>query len=173
MKIFNVLVLLLFTTWVREAVSEPVSDAMQHLNKAQQEIEAAKKALNPKELEKKANIKCDSFVCVVTLNFQDLKKQNLIEILTSVRSVPFFNSSKNPQGIRVFEIKPDGYFAMLGLENGDIIEKVDDVGPSPDIWELDNRLKQINETLKAKRAAKLQVERNGSKFTYTFRVTGS
>ena len=48
---------------------------------------------------------------------------NINEVFTQARAVPFFQDGKTV-GFRVFAIKPGSVFEKIGLQNGDIIQRV-------------------------------------------------
>src|SRR5207245_7551480 len=51
---------------------------------------------------------------------------NLNEVFTQARAVPYFEDGKTV-GFRVFAIKPGSVFEKIGLQNGDIINRVNGV----------------------------------------------
>ncbi|MEB2283978.1 MAG: hypothetical protein B6D46_01695 [Polyangiaceae bacterium UTPRO1] len=51
---------------------------------------------------------------------------NINEVFTQARAVPFFENGKTV-GFRVFAIKPGSVFEKIGLQNGDIINRVNGV----------------------------------------------
>jgi general secretion pathway protein C len=48
---------------------------------------------------------------------------NINQLLTQIRVVPNFQDGR-PDGFKVFAIKPESIFAKVGLQNGDVIRKV-------------------------------------------------
>ena len=52
--------------------------------------------------------------------------ENLNEVFTQARAVPFFQDGKTV-GFRVFAIKPGSVFEKVGLQNGDVIQRVNGV----------------------------------------------
>ncbi len=56
----------------------------------------------------------------------DKTLENLNQVYTQARAVPFFENGKTV-GFRVFAIKPGSVFEKIGLQNGDIIRKVNGV----------------------------------------------
>ena len=52
--------------------------------------------------------------------------EHLNEVFTQARAVPYFQDGKTV-GFRVFAIKPGSVFEKLGLQNGDVIERVNGV----------------------------------------------
>ena len=51
---------------------------------------------------------------------------NINEVFTQARAVPFFQDGKTV-GFRVFAIKPGSVFEKIGLQNGDVIQRVNGV----------------------------------------------
>lgn len=51
---------------------------------------------------------------------------NINEVFTQARAVPFFENGKTV-GFRVFAIKPGSVFEKIGLQNGDVINRVNGV----------------------------------------------
>jgi general secretion pathway protein C len=51
---------------------------------------------------------------------------NINEVFTQARAVPFFQDGKTI-GFRVFAIKPGSVFEKIGLQNGDVIQRVNGV----------------------------------------------
>ncbi len=51
---------------------------------------------------------------------------NLNEVFTQARAVPYFEDGKTV-GFRVFSIKPGSVFEKIGLQNGDVIQRVNGV----------------------------------------------
>lgn len=56
----------------------------------------------------------------------DKTLQNLNEVYTQARAVPFFVDGKTV-GFRIFAIKPGSVFEKIGLQNGDVIKRVNGV----------------------------------------------
>jgi general secretion pathway protein C len=52
--------------------------------------------------------------------------ENINEVFTQARAVPFFQDGKTV-GFRVFAIKPGSVFEKIGLQNGDVIQRVNGV----------------------------------------------
>jgi general secretion pathway protein C len=52
--------------------------------------------------------------------------KNINEVFTQARAVPFFENGKTV-GFRVFAIKPGSVFEKIGLQNGDVINRVNGV----------------------------------------------
>lgn len=52
---------------------------------------------------------------------------NLSELFTQVRAVPYTPQEGVVQGFRLFQIKPDSLIDRIGLKNGDVIQRVNGV----------------------------------------------
>ncbi len=52
--------------------------------------------------------------------------ENMNEVFTQARAVPHFEDGKTT-GFRVFAIKPGSVFEKVGLQNGDIVQRVNGV----------------------------------------------
>ena len=52
--------------------------------------------------------------------------ENINEVFTQARAVPFFQDGKTV-GFRVFAIKPGSVFEKIGLQNGDVVQRVNGV----------------------------------------------
>jgi len=52
---------------------------------------------------------------------------NLSELFTQVRAVPYSQKEGVVQGFRLFQIKPDSLIERIGLKNGDVIQRVNGV----------------------------------------------
>ena len=48
---------------------------------------------------------------------------NLSEVATKARIVPSFKNGK-PNGFKLFSIKPNSIFQKIGMQNGDVLQKV-------------------------------------------------
>lgn len=66
-------------------------------------------------------------------NFQIDRKEvdhalnNLNELFTQARAVPYASPEGNEQGFRLFSIKPQSLVDRIGLKNGDIVQRVNGV----------------------------------------------
>ena len=66
--------------------------------------------------------------------------ENLNEVITQMRAVPFLKDGKS-LGFRIFNIRPSSIFERMGLENGDVVQSVNGVdlnSPSQAIGLLDS-----------------------------------
>ena len=56
----------------------------------------------------------------------DHSVENLNTVITQVRAVPYINDGKSI-GFRLFNIKPKSIFERMGLQNGDVVQKINGV----------------------------------------------
>src|SRR5262245_45950803 len=57
----------------------------------------------------------------------DRAMNNLNELFTQARAVPYTTAEGDPQGFRLFSIKPQSLIDRIGLKNGDIVQRVNGV----------------------------------------------
>jgi general secretion pathway protein C len=90
--------------------------------------------------------------------------ENLSEISTQARMVPAFEDGK-PIGFRVFSVRPNSVFSKIGLENGDIIMRVNgyDLNSPEKVLEMYPKLKTGQEF-------SIDMKRGGSPMTLTYSV---
>jgi len=89
---------------------------------------------------------------------------NMSMLSRSARIVPEIKDGK-PAGFRLYSVRPDGPFAMIGLQNGDVISAINGLEmTSPD--------KALEVYTKLKSASHLSVgfERNGQKLTKEYNI---
>jgi len=95
----------------------------------------------------------------------DESLKDVHQLLTQVRIRPHFRDGK-PDGLAVSNIRPDSFFAKLGLRNGDIVQGINgrNIKSPDDVMEVYQKLKS------GSRVA-LQVMRNGEEkiINYQFR----
>ena len=84
----------------------------------------------------------------ITVGHDDLQKSlgNINSLLTQVRIRPLIKKGK-PEGLILSHIKPASIFAKLGLQNGDVVKKIDnkEIKSPEDAFEFYNRLKSGTE----------------------------
>jgi len=70
---------------------------------------------------------------------------NLSKVATQARIVPSFKNGK-PNGFKLFSIKPGSIYAKIGMQNGDVIQKINGYEMnSPDkALEIYQKLKTAN-----------------------------
>ncbi|GEM_PF-895288 len=89
---------------------------------------------------------------------------NLGSILTQARVVPYFRNGKII-GYKIFNIRPDGVFAKIGLRNGDIIKRV-----NGETLESPEKALQLFQFLKTEDTFVIDLQRNGRDMTLTYRL---
>jgi general secretion pathway protein C len=91
---------------------------------------------------------------------------NLNSISTQARIVPSFkNGAAN--GFKLFSIQPGSLYAAIGVENGDVIQKINGYEiNSPD------KALEVYQKLRDSRHITLEIERNGQALRKEYNVTG-
>ena len=95
----------------------------------------------------------------------DSALSNLSEVATKARIVPSFKNGK-PNGFKLFSIKPGSIFAKIGLQNGDVIQKINGYEMnSPD------KALELYQKLKDSTNVSIDLQRRGraKSFSYSIR----
>lgn len=90
--------------------------------------------------------------------------QNLGKLMTEARLVPNLEGGKI-NGYKIFAIKPDSLYTKIGLQNGDIIYKVNGIDISDP-----ERAFQLFQQLKNERYFQVEIVRNNQRQTLTYQV---
>ncbi len=92
--------------------------------------------------------------------------QNTPVLMTQARIVPNFTKGA-PDGFRLFSIRPNSPYALLGLRNGDVIQKINGLA-------LDSMEKgmQIFSRLKSERSFSIDLVRRNEPRSFNYEVTG-
>jgi general secretion pathway protein C len=106
-------------------------------------------------------------------NKYDVKKSvidgtlsNLNSIATQARIVPSFKNGV-ANGFKVFSIQPNSFYSAIGVENGDVIQKINGYEiNSPD------KALEIYQKLREARHVTVDLERNGQIIRKEYNVTG-
>jgi general secretion pathway protein C len=106
-------------------------------------------------------------------NKYDVKKavldstlSNLNSVATQARIVPSFKNGV-ANGFKVFSIQPNSFYSSIGVENGDVIQKINGYEiNSPD------KALEIYQKLREARHVTVDVERNGQLIRKEYNVTG-
>ena len=106
-------------------------------------------------------------------NKYDVKKSvldgtlsNLNSVATQARIVPSFKNGV-ANGFKVFSIQPNSFYTAIGVENGDVIQKINGYEiNSPD------KALEIYQKLREARHVTVDVERNGQVIRKEYNVTG-
>ncbi|MBI5015430.1 MAG: PDZ domain-containing protein [Deltaproteobacteria bacterium] len=64
---------------------------------------------------------------VVDAREVDQLRSNMGAVMTQVRVVPNFGEGGQPDGFKVFAIRPGSLFARIGLQNGDVIRRINGI----------------------------------------------
>jgi general secretion pathway protein C len=92
---------------------------------------------------------------------------NLSEIATQARVVPAFENGK-PIGFKMFSIRPGSVFAKIGLENGDVVTRING-------YELNSPDKalELYQKLRTDKQVNIDVKKGGSSpVTYDYSILG-
>jgi general secretion pathway protein C len=89
---------------------------------------------------------------------------NLPQLLTKARVVPNFNAGK-PDGFRIFSIVPDSFFSKIGLQNGDVLQRINGV----EVKDPENFMK-VFQQLKGETSVTLDLVRNNQKQTFAYEI---
>jgi general secretion pathway protein C len=90
--------------------------------------------------------------------------ENMNQLLTQARMVPFFNAGK-AEGFRIFAIRPNSLFEKIGLRDGDVLQRVNGnelTDPA--------RAFELFEQLKDEKAVSVDLLRNGAKQTLSYEI---
>lgn len=89
---------------------------------------------------------------------------NLGQAMTDARMLPSVKDGK-VEGFRVSEVKPAGIFATIGIRNGDVLQRINDLAvDSPE------RAIQSLASLKGQNRIKLDLIRDGQPTTFTYDI---
>ncbi|MFQ5588417.1 MAG: type II secretion system protein GspC [Nitrospiria bacterium] len=90
--------------------------------------------------------------------------KNLPQLLTKARVIPSFKDGK-PDGFRIFAIAKNSLYAKIGLQNGDILHRINGV----DVKSPQNFMKVI-EQLKDESRINVDLVRNNKKETFNYEI---
>jgi len=134
----------------------------------------ANKKFHPPEVEERRFEKSDNInveVNKVSEDSFDVDKEdfnnalsNMGPILTQARVVPYFSKGK-VEGYKIFNIKPTGIFAKLGMKNGDIIKNINGNSLSSPEKAL-----QMFQYLKTEDSFEIVINRYGKDRTLSYRL---
>jgi general secretion pathway protein C len=89
---------------------------------------------------------------------------HLPELLTKARVVPNFTDGK-PDGFRIFAIREDSLYSRIGLQNGDILRRVNNI----DVGNPQNFL-EVFERLKGEANIKIELIRDNKEETFDYTI---
>ena len=89
---------------------------------------------------------------------------NLNEVAMQARIVPAFKDGQ-AQGFKLFSIRPDSIYSKIGVQNGDVIRRING-------FELNSPEKALEVYSKLKEASRIEIEieRNGAPIRKTYNV---
>lgn len=89
---------------------------------------------------------------------------NMNEIATQARIIPAFKNGES-QGFKIFSIKPNSLFTKLGIQNGDIIKRINgfDINSPDKALEIYSKLQNSNRI-------EIEFERGGSSTRKTYNI---
>jgi general secretion pathway protein C len=89
---------------------------------------------------------------------------NMNDLAMQARIVPSFKNGQ-PNGFKLFSIRPDSLYAKIGIQNGDVIQKLNgfDMNSPDKALEAYTKLKSAN-------AIDMQVDRNGQTVNYHYGI---
>lgn len=127
--------LLLLTPLAARADGADIEGRLQRIEKRLEALERA----SPPPMSNESSSRARSGK-TVEMAAEDFKRysDNIPLIVTQFRAVPYFYQGK-AIGIRIFGVKPDGYFEHLGLQNGDVVTSIDGV-PTLDLGTMTRAL---------------------------------
>jgi len=110
--------------WDRVILSRDGSEEVLEIATARTQAKAAPAGSPPAGGERIRKTADNKFV----IDRREVEKtvENLNEVFTQARAVPYFQDGKTV-GFRVFAIKPGSVFEKIGLQNGDVIQRVNGV----------------------------------------------
>jgi general secretion pathway protein C len=91
---------------------------------------------------------------------------NLSEVATQARIVPSFKNGK-PNGFKLFSIKPGSIYSKIGLQNGDVIQKINGYEMSgPD------KALEVYQKLKDASNVSIELQRRGQPMSMSYSIGG-
>src|SRR4029077_210538 len=89
---------------------------------------------------------------------------NMNDLAMQARIVPSFKNGQ-ANGFKLFSIRPDSLYSKIGIQNGDVIQRINGL----DINSPDKALEAYGK-LKSANALELTVERNGATVNYHYAI---
>lgn len=90
--------------------------------------------------------------------------ENLSQLLTQARALPYIENGKTA-GFRITEIVPGSIYEKIGLQNGDVIQRIN----SQDVDDP-GKFFQMYQGLKEEKSISVDVIRNGQRQTFTYEI---
>ena len=103
----------------------------------------------------------------VKKSFIDSTLSNLNAVATQARIVPSFKNGV-ANGFKLFSIQPGSLYSAIGVQNGDVIQRING-------YEINSPDKALEVYQKLREAPQITIEgkRNGQPFRYEYKVTGT
>jgi general secretion pathway protein C len=94
----------------------------------------------------------------------DKTLSNLNDIAMQARIVPAFKDGQ-PQGFKLFSIRPDSLYSKIGVQNGDVIKRINgfEMNSPEKALEIYSKLKEANRV-------DIEIERNGAPVRKTYNI---
>lgn len=89
---------------------------------------------------------------------------NINQLMTQIRVVPNFQDGQT-NGFKVFAIKPNSIFSKVGLQNGDVIQRIND----QEITTPDKAFQAFN-VLRNEKSLSLEILRRGSQKSLSYEI---
>jgi len=100
----------------------------------------------------------------ITRAYIDETLDNLSKVATQARIVPSFKNGK-PNGFKLFSIKPGSIYSKIGLQNGDVIQKINGYEMnSPD------KALEIYQKLKDASSVSIDLQRRGQSKSFSYNI---
>jgi len=90
---------------------------------------------------------------------------NLPDILRAARAVPNISSGNQIDGFRMLEIRSGSIYEKLGIQNGDIVKRVN----NDDLNSVEKGMNLFN-ALRNEKTISIDIERGGSRLNYTYEI---
>ncbi|HEX7127191.1 MAG TPA: type II secretion system protein GspC [Thermodesulfobacteriota bacterium] len=90
--------------------------------------------------------------------------ENMNQLLTQARMVPFFTAGK-AEGFRIFAIRPNSLFEKIGLRDGDVLQRIN----GNDLTDP-GRAFELFEQLRDEKEISVDLMRNGSRQTLSYEI---
>lgn len=90
---------------------------------------------------------------------------NLPQIMRDARAVPNIGPDNSINGFKLVEIKPNSIFEKLGLQNGDIVRRVNE----EDLNSIEKGMSLFT-ALRNEKTISIDIDRSGSRLNYTYEI---
>lgn len=90
---------------------------------------------------------------------------NLPQIMRDARAVPNIGSDNRINGFKMLEIKPRSIYEKIGLQNGDIVRRIND----EDLNSVEKGMSLFT-ALRNEKTISIDIDRNGSRLNYTYEI---